>query len=160
MLRRDPTITVASPATQVDRLFQIVSGIDSIFIAMAVVVLISSAVAVLLAQWNSMETRRRQVAILRVLGASRGRILGLVLSESVLMGLAGCACGVALAFAGGFIAAEALQSQTGIVIEPQLEIRAVILVSAATILLAGLAGLAPALKAYGTSVAHHLRPLG
>ena len=76
------------------------------------------------------------------------------------MGLMGCACGIILAVLGGFFAAQALQLQTGVVIEPELDIRAAILVSAATIALAALAGLAPALKAYRTSVARHLSPLG
>lgn len=159
-LRRDPSITVASPSTQIDRLFAIVSGIDSIFIAMAAVVLVSSAVGVLLALWNSMETRRRQVAILRVLGASRSRVLGLVLSESAIMGLLGCFFGILLAILGGVLAASALQSQTGVVIEPELNLRSTILVAAATVVLAALAGLAPAVRAYRTPVAEHLRPLG
>lgn len=159
-LRRDPSITVASPSTQIDRLFAIVSGIDSIFIVMAVVVLVSSAVGVLLALWNSMETRRRQVAILRVLGASRPRVLGLVLTESAIMGLLGCVFGIVLAILGGLLAASALQAQTGVVIEPELDVRSTILVAAATVFLAALAGLAPALKAYRTPVAQHLRPLG
>ena len=159
-LRRDPSITVASPSTQIDRLFAIVSGIDSIFIAMAAVVLVSSAVGVLLALWNSMETRRRQVAILRVLGASRPRVLGLVLTESAIMGLLGSVFGIAFAILGGILAASALQAQTGVVIEPELDVRSTILVAAATVALAALAGLAPALQAYRTPVAQHLRPLG
>ena len=44
-------------------------------------------------------------------------------------------------------------------IEPLLDTRAAVLVTAATVVLAALAGLAPAIRAYRTPVAEHLRPL-
>ncbi len=159
-LRRNPAFTVASPSAQIDRLFAIVSGVDAIFIAMGIAVLISSGFAVLLAMWNSMEMRRRQVAILRVLGASRIRILGLVLGESALMGMIGAGFGLVISLGGTRIASAILESRTGVVISPEIDLKSSILTVAATIVVAALAGLAPAIRAYRTPVADHLRPLG
>lgn len=159
-LRRDDRVTVASPSAQIDRLWTIVSGIDAVFIAMAAAVLFSSSVSILLSLWTSMELRRRQFAILRVLGASRARVLGLVLSESIVIGLLGAVAGVGVAWIGGFAAAAVLQTRTGVRIEPDLDLRAALIVAAAAVLLSALAGVAPAIKAYRTNVAHHLRPLG
>ena len=159
-LRRNPSFTVANPSVQVDRLFAIVSGVDVIFIAMGSAVLIFSGFAVLLAMWNSMEMRRRQIAILRVLGASRLRILGLVIGESSLMGIAGSICGLCISVAGVHIASAVLESRTGVVINPELDLKSIILTVAATISVAVIAGLAPAILAYRTQVADHLRPLG
>ena len=158
-LRRDPTITVASPSTQVDNLFGIVADLDAVFLALGAGILVSGAFSVMLALWNSMELRRRQIAMLRVLGCTRGRVLGLVLTESALIGLLGAGAGVLLAVAGGDLAAGLLASRTGVVIEPSVEIRGAILISAATVVLASLAGLAPAVRAYRTPVADNLRPL-
>ena len=158
-LRRDPTITVASPSTQVDNLFGIVADLDAVFLALGAGILISGAFSVMLALWNSMELRRRQIAVLRVLGCTRTRVLGLVLTESALIGLMGAAVGVLLAVAGGDLAADLLASRTGVIIEPSVEVRGAVLVSAATVILASLAGLAPAVRAYRTPVADNLRPL-
>ena len=36
MLRRDTSITVASPANQIERLFAIVGNVDQLFVAMAI----------------------------------------------------------------------------------------------------------------------------
>lgn len=159
-LRRDPTITVASPSDEIRKLDIIVGNINTLFVAVAGVVMLSSAVAIMLALYNSMEQRRRQIAVLRVLGASRGRIFGLVVTESAVIGILGAAAGVALGIAGSMIASITLQARIGLVVDAMPDPRSIIPVVIATVLLACLAGVAPALLAYRTSVAANLRPLG
>jgi putative ABC transport system permease protein len=159
-LRRDGSITVAIPANEVQRLFTIVSSIDVLFLAMAGATVISSAFAILLAMVNSMGERRRQVAILRVLGASKARIFWLVLTESTLIGLIGSAIGVALCALALFFATAWMREAHGIAIAPELDLRSAIVVAMATTALAALAGVVPSLLAYRTSVAKHLRPIG
>jgi putative ABC transport system permease protein len=159
-LRRDPTITVSQPTQQIGQLFGIVDGVHRVFVAMAIVVMLSSGVGILLALYNSMHERRRQVAILRVLGATKARILSLVLAESALLGIAGGLLGVVLALGGALLSSNMLRSRFGLVIEPQLDPRVLVIVVACAVLLACLAGLLPALVAYRVSVAKHLRPVG
>ena len=159
MLRKDTSITVASPSNQVDRLFAIVGNVDRLLVAMAWAVLASSGIGILLALWNSMEQRRRQIEILRVLGCSRERIFGLVITESVLIGMLGALMGIIVCWAGSLAIADQLRARLGIVIDPSLDGRTILLVIAATMALAALAGVAPAIRAYRTSVAENLRPM-
>jgi putative ABC transport system permease protein len=142
------------------RLFVIVSNVDVIFRAMAVIVLLSSAIAIMLALYNSMNERRRQIAVLRVLGSSRGRIFGLVITESALLGVLGAGAGLVLALVGGIAAAAVLRSRIGLVIRPAWSPDWVLPVLVGAVLLAALAGLVPAVMAYRTSVAKNLKPLG
>ncbi|HRQ75045.1 MAG TPA: ABC transporter permease [Phycisphaerales bacterium] len=159
-LRTDISITVADPHFEVGKLFNIVSNIDQVFIAIAGVVLVSSGIAIMLALYNSMEQRRRQIAVLRVLGASRMRVFGLVLTESAILGLLGALAGVALCFIGVQIVAELMKQRLGVVVSPSLEPVWTFVLVMATILLAALAGAAPAARAYQTAVIKHLKPLG
>ena len=149
---------VAEPAKEIDKLFTIVGNINTIFIALAAVVMVSSAVSIMVALYNSMEQRRRQIAVLRVLGASRGRIFGLILTESAVLGLLGAVAGVVLALAGGQLVAAVLKAKLGILVTPIYPPVWVLLVMASAVLLAALAGLVPAVAAYRTSVARNLRP--
>ena len=158
-LRRDPSITVASPATQIDRLFGIVASLDAVFVALGIGILVSGAISVTLVLWNSMELRRRQIAVLRVLGCTRRRVLGLVLTESAMIGVVGAVLGVGFAVVGARFAAEVLASKTGVVILPTIDVDSSILIVAGTVVLAAVAGVAPAVRAYRTPVAEHLRPL-
>ena len=156
-LRREGFM-VAEPTKQVDKLFTIVGNINTIFIAMAAVVMVSSAVAIMVALYNSMEQRRRQIAVLRVLGASRGRIFSLILTESALLGLLGAIAGVVLALVGGVAVAAILKTRVGVVVTPTYPPEWILLVIVVAVLLAALAGLVPAVAAYRTSVARNLRP--
>ncbi|MFG0329923.1 MAG: ABC transporter permease [Phycisphaerales bacterium] len=159
-LRRDPSITVANPKQEIDKLFTIVGNIDRIFLGMAGVVMLASAIGIMLALYNSMEQRRRQVATLRVLGASRGRIFGLVITESAMIGLLGAVVGVALAFVGLEVVTELMRRELQLVIEPIVTPLVVLLLTLASVGLASLAGIVPAVMAYRTPVAKNLRPLG
>ena len=158
-LRRDMAITVAQPAQQIGRLMAIVGDIDWLFLAMAVVVLVSSAISIMLAMVASMELRRRQVAVLRVLGASAWRVFALAITESTLIGLIGAIIGAILAFGGSAIASTILAQRIGITVAGTIDPRSAALVIAGAVALAALAGIIPAIKSYRTPVARHLRPI-
>jgi putative ABC transport system permease protein len=157
-LRRDTTINVAAPFAEIRKLDLIVGNVNKLFIAVALAVLLSSGVAIMLALYNSMDQRRRQIAVLRVLGASAGRVFGLVLTESAIIGLFGAIVGIAGGYAGATVASYFMREQLGLVVKPDMAPEHVILVAAGTVMLASIAGLIPALRAYRTSVAEHLRP--
>ena len=137
----------------------IVGDIDWLFLAMAVVVLVSSAISIMLAMVASMELRRRQVAVLRVLGASAWRVFALAITESTLIGLIGAILGAFLAIGGSAIASTILAQRIGIIVAGTIDARSAALVMAGAVVLAALAGIIPAIKSYRTPVARHLRPI-
>jgi putative ABC transport system permease protein len=162
---------VASPTDQIQGLFRIVGNINQILVGMAAVVMVSSGIAIMLALYNSMEQRRRQIAVLRVLGASRVRIFGLIVTESALLGVIGSFVGLALAWGGGLVVSGVMRDRLGLAIDPSLWITQEVgesrwdlpltpLVVLGTVVLAAAAGVVPAVMAYRTSVARNLRPLG
>ncbi len=159
-LRSDSSITVASPRQELDKLFAIVGTFDTILLGMALVVLIGSGLSISIAMYNSMEQRKRQIAILRVLGCSQERVFGLVLTEAAVIGLFGASAGVFLSLVGGAIVAWVMRSNYGVHIAPRLPADLTLGVVMGSVLLAALAGLIPALLAYRTPVANNLRPVG
>ncbi|MCA3006024.1 MAG: FtsX-like permease family protein [Planctomycetaceae bacterium] len=159
-LRRDVRLTVARPSREIDRLLEIIGNIDRILIAIAAVVLVSSAISIALALYNSMEQRRRQIAVLRVLGASKRRVFGLVMTESAILGLLGAGVGAAAAALGTGVVVAELQRRTGLVVDPTLEVRAFVAVAMGAVVLACLAGVLPAVMAYRTTVQRGLRAVG
>lgn len=159
-IRREGRYTIAFPEDQVRNLFSIVGNVNVILVALAAAVLISSGITLMLALYNTMEQRRRQIAVLRVLGCSRMKVFGLVVSESAVLGLLGAAVGVGLSLIAAEIVAGALFSTTGVVVTPGLSPRWALGVVTGAVVLAAVAGLIPAATAYQTSVVRNLRPQG
>ncbi len=158
-LRRDTAITVAQPAQQIGRLMAIVGDVDWLFVIMGVIVLVSSAISIMLAMVASMELRRRQVAVLRVLGASAWRVFALAITESTLIGLMGGLMGAVMALGGCALASALLQDRIGLSVSDSIDPRSAAMVVFGAVVLAAFAGVVPAVKAYRTPVAMHLKPI-
>ncbi|MEM0984403.1 MAG: ABC transporter permease [Planctomycetota bacterium] len=157
-IRRGGRYTIALPADQIDNLLSIVGNINAVLVALAIAVLISSGITLMLALYNTMEQRRRQIAVLRVLGASRLRIFNLVLTESAALGLIGAAAGFVLSLILAQVVAAALFSATGVVVSPDIAPKSALLVISGAVLLAMVGGIIPAATAYRTSVVQNLKP--
>lgn len=124
--------------------------------AVAFLVTIVAAVGILVSIYNSISARKREIAILRALGATRTRILTLICVEAGLIGLIGGVLGIVgghLLAAGGSVY---LQRLVGEGINWLATSRWEWLYLGAVVLIALLAGLVPALKAYRTPVATNL----
>ncbi len=67
---------------------------------------------------------------------------------------------IALAVIGAQVVAQLMKARLGLVIEPGLGLKWTLFTIVATVLLASLAGVIPAMMAYRTTVARALRPLG
>jgi putative ABC transport system permease protein len=78
-------LMAASPASELARLFAVVGvGINTMRV-FAAVLIASSLLALFVTLYNALEERRYDIAIMRLLGASRGRIAGLMLLEAWLL---------------------------------------------------------------------------
>ena len=114
--------------------------------------------SVLASIYNSMNERRREIAILRSLGAQRTTILGAVVLEAAAIGAIGMILGFAVYAVILSGVASVIRSQTGVVINPLAFHPVLLWAPAGMIGLSALAGLVPGLKAYRTDVAEHLVP--
>jgi putative ABC transport system permease protein len=124
--------------------------------AVSWLVLIVAAVGILVSIYNSVSARKQEIAILRALGATRGRIVTLLCVEAGLIGLFGGILGI---FAGHLVGVGGSMYMEQLVGEglPWLTIqRGEWIYLIAVVGIAVLAGLAPALKAYRTPVATNL----
>jgi putative ABC transport system permease protein len=119
-------------------------------------VVIVAGIGVMVSIYNSMSDRRRDIAIMRSLGASRGSVMLVILLEAIMLSLLGGLAGVVLAH-GTIGALEGLLVRlTGVSMNPfQVEPLELIIIPG-LILLASLVGYLPALSAYRTDVAKAL----
>ncbi len=112
-----------------------------------------------LAIYSGMLAREQMLAVMRSLGASRGRIFRLVLWEALLLAQLGALVGRLVGYAGALFIAGQIASHSAIPVPirylPGLEIWLVTV----PLLFGLLAGLLPAWQAYRTDVVQKLFPV-
>ena len=148
----EPLLAILPGAT-LQELWGLIGVAEQALLAVSVLVVavgLAGLVAVIVA---SLGERRRELAILRSLGASPRQVFLLLASESLLLALMGCMLGVALLYAGLFAAAPVLEGRFGLVISGEfLQAREWVLL-AAVLLAALVASTVPAWRAYRLSLA-------
>ena len=88
------TLQAASPAYESARLFRMIGVGVEVLRAFALVLLAAAGLSIFIALYNAMEERRYDLAIMRMLGASPGKLMRLVLLEAVALALVGAALGL------------------------------------------------------------------
>lgn len=143
----------------VAELFGKISWFDRVLELVAYLVALVAAASVLASIYNSMSARRRDLAILRALGAKRRTIFGAVVCEAASIGALGSVAGWAIYFIVLSVVAQLIRAQTGVVLEVWRWQPVLVLCPAAMVLLCALGGMVPAWKAYRTPVAETLAPV-
>lgn len=149
----DEALSAVVPGLALLELWSITEIIETglqIVTVFVVLIAIIGMVATILAMLND---RRREMAILRAVGASPRHIFGLLIAEATVIGVCGTAQGVIGAYAGIGLAAPLVDQMFGLGLEigapGAQEALIVLLVTAA----AAAAGIVPAFKAYRNSIA-------
>jgi putative ABC transport system permease protein len=149
-------LQTAVPAVELSRLLQLLGlGMDTLRL-FGLLLILSAGLSMFVALYNNLRERQYDLAILRSLGASRLRLMNLVLLEGVILAMLGTLLGLA----AGHLAAELIgqwlpQAQ-------QLDLRGFIWLQAEwglllfALLLGLLAALIPALSAYRSDIARIL----
>lgn len=145
------------PIREIRGLFDvIVEPIEWLLLGLTVLIVVVSGIGILVSIYNSMSDRRREIAVMRALGARRSTVMAIVLLESILLSLGGGAFGWILG--RGLIAAlsPAIAAQTGVAIGLAPLLPAELLLIPGLVALAAVVGYLPAMTAYRTDVARAL----
>lgn len=153
-------LTFAWPIGRVvAELFEKVGWFDRVLELVAYLVAAIATGTILAGIYNSMNERRREIAILRALGARRVTVFAAIVLEASTIAALGVAAGFAVYAVILGVVAAIVRTQTGVVLDP-LKFDPVMLWAPALLIgLGGLSGVVPALKAYRTDVASSLAPV-
>jgi len=151
-------VTAIIPGVALGELWQNISSAE---VGLRIVALFAVAIGLtgmLVALYSSLDARRREMAILRAVGAGPRTIVSLLVIESAVLAFVGCVIGVALVYAILALGQGAIEARSGI----HLAIRGLGATEwkyLALVLGAGtLIGFVPAIKAYRTSLTDGLSP--
>jgi putative ABC transport system permease protein len=111
-----PALQAASPALESARLFRMIGVGVEVMRAFGLVLVLAAGLSVFIALLNALEDRRYDLAVMRMLGASPGRLMRLMMFEGLLLASAGALLGLAL----GHLMAEALGAALRAARQPEI----------------------------------------
>jgi putative ABC transport system permease protein len=158
--RQGTAATLAWPVGRVmAELFDRIGWVTQVLTLVAWLVVAVATASVLASLYGSMAARRRDVAILRALGARRTTVFAAVVLEATILTGIGSAAGVGVCAGVVTIARALIRERTGVVLDPLALPPELLAVPFAALALGALAGVLPAVQAYRTDVAGHLAPV-
>lgn len=152
MINSNSSIMAANPNVERDRMLKLVdSGIQTANL-MGYFVLIISGISVFIALFSSLKDRSYEIALTRVLGASRGRVFMMILGEGVMLSVLGYLFALIISHIGMWVVSGILESNYHYSFDAwDFSIFELYLLAVALII--GLiSALIPAIKAYRTDI--------
>lgn len=147
---------VAWPQDVVPKFLKQVGNVADALTVIAWLVLLVAAVSITVAIYNTMNERRREIAIMRSLGARRGQILAIIVGEAAHLSLFGALIGVGVCHLATLLMRDAVEDMTGVYLDwLQFGLWELWLVLGVTGI-GACAGLLPAVKGSMTQVADNL----
>jgi putative ABC transport system permease protein len=161
----------------------LVRPVQTMLLLLTFVICIVSGISILVSIYNSMSERKHEIAVMRALGAGRGKVMAIILLEATLLSLGGCIIGWGLGHLACYLASPSIEQHSGFYVganlwghpfvhpleylSPDLAARneswnqafkfpTELLIVPSLVLLAIVVGLWPAMTAYRTDVARSL----
>ena len=129
---------------------------EQLLLFMTSLIILVSGISIFVSIYNSMSARRREIAIMRALGAQRSTVLSIILAESIILCVGGGLLGLLLGHSLVLIAAPLVALKTGLIVNPWAFSPYELVLFPILFALGALVGFLPGMTAYQTDVAESL----
>lgn len=140
------------PALSLQEMWETIGYVEQILFLVSLCVLLVGVMSILISLYTSINERRREMAILRSLGASARHIFMLLIYESSLLVLMGCVLGVASMYGLLYFVSPWLESNFSVYLPIEGLSKTEWIYLGVIYVVGTLAGLIPAIKAYLNSL--------
>ena len=156
MINSQTNMQAASPAFETARLFTILGvGVDLLMV-FAYVLIAISGLSIFIALYNSLKERRYDLAIMRTMGASRGKLVASILLEGSVLTFMGSVVGLLIGHGVMFLLAGTVDEMQRTGITGILFYEEEWILLAGSLLLGTLCALIPGIQAYKTDISRVL----
>jgi putative ABC transport system permease protein len=147
------------PNEVLPRLFKIIGWVDRVLAAIASMVTVMAAAFLFVSLYNALQQRRRDIALMRSLGAHRSTVFGLVITEALVITFIAALTGIAVGHIIVAIGAHFIKVETGVRLTGLYVSSDEVWILPVGLLLGALTGIVPAVQAYTVNVAKNLSPI-
>lgn len=153
-IKEEDRAMAVSPVAPMRKLLDnLVGNVRLALLVLTILIIAVAGISIVVSIYNSMAERRKEIGIMRALGARRQSVFLIILAEALLLCLGGALVGLLLGHGLVFAASGIIEERSGLVINPMAFDPWELVVIPGTIALAGLVGILPGVTAYRTDVA-------
>lgn len=153
--QEEPLLAIL-PGVTLAQLWETISMADKALLIVSILIILSGVLGMLASLLTTLHERRREMAILRALGAHPRDIFTMLVSEAFFLALVGVLCGIALVYGFLFLAQPWIESHYGVFVPlTWLSLKDMSLLFM-VLMFASLGGCIPALAAYRHSLSDGL----
>lgn len=142
----------AAPAIEITRLLRMVGVGTDVLRGFGVVLLLTAGLSVFIALWNAVRERRADLAMLRMLGASPGKVAGLLVCEALWLALLASLLGMLVGHLLTGLVGSMLQAEKSLPVSGWFWLAEEWAIPAVAAVVAVMAALLPAIAAYRVDV--------
>ena len=153
---RSEPLSAILPGVTLYELWGLVATAETALLVVSIMVVITAILGMITMILATLNERRREIAILRSVGAGPRTVVALLVSEAGILTLAGVICGIVMTYLLLFFLRPAIDASYGLYIDITAPTSVELSALAAIVVGGVLAGLAPAWRAYLQSLADGL----
>ncbi|MCA9083043.1 MAG: ABC transporter permease [Planctomycetaceae bacterium] len=139
-----------------DLMKNVVGNIQKALVVLTGMIIAVSGISIFVSIYNSMSDRRREIGIMRALGARRSSVFSIILAESSVLCLGGGFLGWLTGHLLAVVGAPYVSARTGLLLNPWAFHEVEFVLFPVLLVLGALVGFIPAMTAYRTNVADAL----
>jgi putative ABC transport system permease protein len=109
-INENTEMQAATPAIEINRLYALMGTGTKALRWLAIVIIIVSGLSIFISLYNSLKERRYELALMRVMGASRGKLLALIIMEGLVLAVLGYLLGMLLSHGSMYLLAEQMKA--------------------------------------------------
>jgi putative ABC transport system permease protein len=139
--------SVSTPEAALETVNGIIGGVQVFIVIIASLSILVGALGIVNTMTTSILERKKEIGIMKALGAKNSDIFYLFLIESGMLGLVGGLIGVILGTLVGFVGTQGINSFIGAEVQPEISFVLLILALAGSFVIGAVAGIVPAMRA-------------
>ena len=152
-------IQLVVPAEVMPKLHNIIGWVDRVLIAIAIILTVLSSLFLFFSLLQSLREMRRDLELFRALGATRAKVMALIISESMIISILGGVLGLITGHWLVDVGSEFIKVETGVGFSAAYISLVDWLIIPGAALLGLMAGLVPGVQAYRLGVLKNLSPV-
>lgn len=151
-VNENTSMQAATPSIEINRLYETMGPGETILKRLALAIVLVSIFSIFISLYTSLDERRKELALMRSLGGSRTTLLGLLLSEGLILAVGGALLGLLLSHLGLYFIAQLVSAKYRYDFAAFFLLPAELWLLAAAFVVGLVAALIPALRAANTDV--------